>query len=483
LGSSDPEIALALQQGETTVMRPRGSGSDPDNTLFAVVMAPIVNQAGERTGFLAGELYAEQEHLELIPLANLGEGSTALLVDDTGAVIAQGSGPPLTEADWDSASISHLIANKEAGTAIDNDHGPSHVEAYHPLNTLPAGVVVEEREDRALAIPQNLERDMLWVGIGGIAVASAGAWLHGRGVVRPIRKLTAASAKIAAGSLDEPVEVSRGDEVGQLATSFETMRVRLKESLEERRRWEGQLEERVRQRTQEVKSLLGKVMSAQEEERMRIARELHDDSAQELVAILAGIQAAEASLPSSPDRAKHTLAGLRPVAKRALEEMRKSIMDLRPSALDDLGLGSATRWYAESRLQPGGVTLHWESDEQPQHLPEPTAIAVFRIAQEAITNVVKHADATHVWMRLRFANSEVAIDIRDDGQGFDTESIRPSLTDARGLGMLGMKERAGLVGGTVAIESQSGDGTTVRIRAPIGPGGDDLDEDPPADRR
>jgi signal transduction histidine kinase len=323
---------------------------------------------------------------------------------------------------------------------------------------------------------------MLWIGIGGVVVASMGAWLHSRGVLRPIRELTAASARMAAGSLDDPIPVDREDEVGQLAGSFETMRQRLKESQEERRRWEEQLERRVRARTREVQSLLGKVISAQEEERMRIARELHDDPAQDLVALLAGVQTAEAALPSSPEKAQQTLSGLRPLAKRALEEMRKNIMDLRPSALDDLGLASAIRWYAESRLSPADVTLHWEATDEPEHLPEPTAIALYRITQEAINNIVKHAQASQAWIRLRLSDSTIAIEVTDDGRGFDYEDVHPSMTDMQALGILGMKERAGLVGGTVEIDSEPRRGTTVRILVPLHQGGGDIEEDSSADR-
>ncbi|MEE8346514.1 MAG: ATP-binding protein [Dehalococcoidia bacterium] len=478
--ASDKKIVEALESGEATLVRP--SQSDSDSVLVAVVTAPIRNDAGEVTGYLAGELDGESEHLELLPLANLGTGTTAFLIDDLGRVLAQGAGSaPLTEDDWDAKAIEHLIADQVPGTAIDTEHGGTHVEAYYPLTSIPAGVVVEEREDRALAIPAGLERNMLWIGIGGMVVASMGAWLHSRGVVQPIRKLTEASAKMAAGSLDDPIQVSRGDEVGQLASSFETMRVRLKESLEERRRWEEQLEGRVRERTREVKSLLAKVISAQEEERMRIARELHDESAQDLVALLAGIQTAEAALPSAPDRAKEILAGLKSVATQALKEMRKSILDLRPSALDDLGLAPAIRWYAEYRLSPLGIKFMWEATGESDQLPEPTVIALFRITQEAITNVVKHAGARNVWIRFDSTDSMVSIEVRDDGQGFDLEGLHPSPTDTRGLGLLGMKERASLVGGTVEIDSTPERGTTVRIVVTLHKGGGDLGEDSPVD--
>lgn len=149
--ASDPEVTRAMRSGKTAIIRPDWSATD--RVLFAVVIAPMKDKAGEVNGFLAGELDASPEHLELIPLANLGEGSTAFLVDDAGGIVAQGAGPPLAGDDWDAATIEDLILNKKSGTAIDREHGPNHVEAYHPLTTISAGVVVEQRDDRALAMP------------------------------------------------------------------------------------------------------------------------------------------------------------------------------------------------------------------------------------------------------------------------------------------------------------------------------------------
>lgn len=460
--ADDPDVVASLNEGQMAILRP--DVATPSEGPLAVVTVPIQSANGVSLGFLAGELWASGSH-HLIPLITLGEGTSAMLVDDRGFVIAQASDTPLTDDVWEPDTIAHLVESGQPGTTIDDDHGPSHVEAYHPLETFPAGIVVEERHDRALAIPNRLERNILWLGVSAVVVASCGVMLYSRSVVRPIRALTSASSKIAAGALDNPIHVKREDEVGQLANSFETMRQRLRESQEQSRRWEHELEARVRERTAQVQSLLGKVISAQEEERMRIARDLHDDSAQELVALLAGIQAAEAALPADPDKAGRVLAGIRPAAKRALEEMRKSILDLRPSALDDLGLAPAIRWYAESRLKPA-IDLDWKAVSEFDDLGEPTVITLFRIAQEAVNNIARHSDASTASISLSSTDDTVAIDISDDGKGFDTQRLETSPADSRGLGILGMNERVGLLGGSVQITSKPGKGTSVRICVP-----------------
>lgn len=245
------------------------------------------------------------------------------------------------------------------------------------------------------------------------------------------------------------------------------MRVKLKAHLEERQRWEEQLEARVWERTREVNWLLGQVISAQEEERKRLARELHDDTAQALATLLVGIQTADDALPESPAEAKTALARLKPQAMSTLEEMRKMILDLRPSALDDLGLASAIHWYAENGLEPRGVSLTWEVSGKEQRLAGPLETALFRMAQEAINNVARHAEATNARLQLRFASKKVVIDVEDDGKGFDVQEVTASTDETRGLGLLGMKERASLFGGSVRIDSQPGQGTRVQIEVPV----------------
>ncbi|MDP2950729.1 MAG: sensor histidine kinase, partial [Chloroflexota bacterium] len=384
-----------------------------------------------------------------------------------GNIILHPSGLPYKE-DEHADNIAPLVTRREPGTRIhDPPEGKKHVVAYYPLESVGGGVLVEQSTDKALAIPNSMQRTMLYFGFGALLVASIAAWLHARSVVRPIRELTGASSRIAAGALDTPVVSRREDEVGELARSFESMRVQLKAHLEERQRWGEELEGRVRERTQEVNWLLGKVISAQEEERKRIARELHDETAQALAALLVGIQTADEALPPAAAEAKAALDRIKPQATRALEEMRNMILELRPSALDDLGLASAIRWYAENSLEPRGVAVTCKVTGKEKRLPGPLETALFRMAQEAINNVAKHAEARNAQLQLRFANRKFVIDVEDDGRGFDVQGVAASTDETRGLGLLGMKERAALFRGSVHVESKLGRGTRVHIEVPV----------------
>jgi len=321
---------------------------------------------------------------------------------------------------------------------------------------------------------------MFVYGIVALLIASAAAWLHAHSVVRPIQRLTSDAARMASGDLDSPVAVSRDDEIGELARRFDVMRIKLKDSLEESARWAEELEHRVGERTREVeernrelsslnrvrRQLLAKTISAQEEERKRLARALHDDSAQTLTAVLMTLKTAEDALPAAPDGALRALGRSRSQLEVALREIREAIMDLRPSALDDLGLAAAIRWYADEHLRPHGIKVALEITGDEQRVKGAAATAIFRIVQEAVNNVARHSGARKARITLEFGPTAVLTVVEDDGTGFDPEGLRQPQEGGRGLGLLGMRERAELFGGDVEIASHAGQGTSVRVRIP-----------------
>lgn len=212
--------------------------------------------------------------------------------------------------------------------------------------------------------------------------------------------------------------------------------------------------------------LFRRVVAAQEAERQRIARELHDETGQALTAIGLGLRGAASSLRQDINKTSNNLHKLEIMAVKALDELRRLIADLRPSHLDDLGLGPALRWYAneiEERtylkvqvIAPGGDF---------GILPKTVTLTLFRIAQEAITNVVKHAQADNIFINVGQNNKDIILEIQDDGIGFDVHSIAQEINPSWGL--LGMEERASLLGGSFFVESKKGRGTIVKITIPI----------------
>ncbi|RME45496.1 MAG: HAMP domain-containing protein [Chloroflexi bacterium] len=214
--------------------------------------------------------------------------------------------------------------------------------------------------------------------------------------------------------------------------------------------------------------LVKKLISAQEEERRRIARELHDQYAQALTALSMSIEATERAFPENQAPLKSQLESIKTLTARTLDQTYDLIFDLRPTILDDLGLVPAVRWYAESRLEPLGVSVHLETEGLQERLSPELETACYRVIQEALLNIAKHARARHVSIRLSLAQGRLQARVEDDGQGFDLEAVRRSTASGRGMGLLGMQERVELLGGILRIDSVPGHGTRVWIEVPIG---------------
>ncbi|HET6701829.1 MAG TPA: sensor histidine kinase, partial [Gemmatimonadaceae bacterium] len=169
-------------------------------------------------------------------------------------------------------------------------------------------------------------------------------------------------------------------------------------------------------------------------------------------------------LSDAPPEAVGQLQEAQSIARRLLEETRRLILDLRPMALEDLGLVPAIRWYAESHLQEEDVTTAIELDRPALRLAPHLEVALFRIAQEAINNIARHAEARRATIRLDFSDKAVRLTVTDDGRGFDVER---ALASGGSIGLIGLQERARLLSGRMDIRSQAGRGTQLTVEVPI----------------
>ncbi|MET0958344.1 MAG: sensor histidine kinase [Solirubrobacterales bacterium] len=200
-------------------------------------------------------------------------------------------------------------------------------------------------------------------------------------------------------------------------------------------------------------------LTAQEQERARVARDLHDEVNQSLTGLLLRLEAARKKAP--PELAGE-LGEIRALANRAMEELLTLARQLRPTALDDLGLEAALAGNVRELTNQGVVRASFDADGELSALPQDAQLVVYRVAQEALSNAVRHANAEHVRVGLHREADRIALSVSDDGGGFTFDQT------ARGLGISGMRERALLVGGEFQIESRPGIGTRVRLLVPIG---------------
>jgi two-component system, NarL family, sensor histidine kinase UhpB len=320
-----------------------------------------------------------------------------------------------------------------------------------------AGTVIT----RTLAQAPTLELTIFFASLGLILSIVANYVLLRR-ALRPLLVLQTVSQLVADGDLNVRAEEQHVNEpnLSRLAHTFNDMLDRLEEdtlALERSR----QLTERLTQQ----------VISAQEEERRRIARELHDETAQALATLgiyLDTILQLESCVQAPQLEAK--LRQARELADRTLNGVRSIIADLRPSLLDDLGLAAAVRWQAQHRLEPAGIRVDLQIRGEGRRVPPAIETALYRIVQEAITNILKYSGASYVEIDLDLSQPDViAARIEDDGRGFDLPMLSPSTQTGQGVGLFGMQERANLVGGKLHIDSAPGEGTEVRMVIPLPP--------------
>lgn len=288
-----------------------------------------------------------------------------------------------------------------------------------------------------------------------------------------------AGASYAAQDLQELLPSTDLRDLPLVAAYAERMRARLESSREDRHLWEEVIEEIVEERTSELvalyeqlrrkdelsKRLLGKVLTAQEQERARLARELHDEIGQALTAIIMTTTVVENSLPPEFASGREKLASVRNIANQALNDLRGLIFDLRPEVLDDLGLALALRAQTKKHLEPLGIQVELRASGLRDNLPHEVETAVFRVVQEAITNIARHSRATQASISLSKQEGRLLVRVRDNGQGFDLAQVMNGPRQAWGL--LGMEERVTLLGGKFYISTRPGAGTLLLAEIPL----------------
>ena len=436
----------------------------PEETGEARLVAAVSRPEGEPLA-LVGTLRLFDKTERLLPTVQEGFPIAIALIDQSGERLAGEADPDLLPR------LLAPLASSKTGRQVDIRAGvPAasgreprlrHV-SFAPLRSLPAGILLEYPEKNIPPAASGLTKSLLIFGSVALALVSASAWIHARWVIRPVRRLEEATRRLAAGSLDQPLVSDRGDEIGSLTASFEEMRKQLKTADEERRRWQAQLEKRVAERTRQVRRLLGSVIAAQEEERGRLARELHDETAQAIATAQMAVEAIRGSLDPNRHEQRELMDSVLAQCKTALVDVRRMVMDLRPSVLENMRFAEALPSWAEQRLAVAGTKLKVRVNGKPMPLGRAAEIALFRIFQEAVNNVVRHAQATQAQLRLTYKPDLFVGELSDDGKGFDTtaEHVGPG---PLGVGLQSMRERAELLGARLEVKSKPGAGATVRL--------------------
>ncbi len=233
---------------------------------------------------------------------------------------------------------------------------------------------------------------------------------------------------------------------------------------------QARLYERLRRAGERYRALLQHALAAQEQERKRIARELHDETSQALTSLTLSLQAIIEMAEQKGIRDAELMDRLRKTHSYTVHsagEVVQLMKELRPTLLDELGMPAAIHRYAKDTLQARGINVSAEFKGMEERLPPEVEVTLFRVAQGAIGNILEHSEARNAIIKLECSANECRLRIEDDGQGFDVSKITQVDSSGRGAGLFTMKERVGLVGGACRVQSRSGQGTRVLVRVPV----------------
>lgn len=312
-------------------------------------------------------------------------------------------------------------------------------------------LVQEERWQETLSPLMRYSQAAPLALVPGLLIAVGAVWLGIQRIVYPLRRLEAQATDLAWGdfaAIERPVGGIA--EIRHLQSTLQHMTGRVQAA------------------QASMRDYIGAITQAQEDERQRLAHELHDQTAQALVALDHREQMLKPYLKDEP-AASDLLSEIRTMIVEIIDDLRRIVRALRPIYLEELGLAPALQMLARDLGLEEKMTVHFEKTGVPQRLISEHEMALYRIAQEALNNAWQHSEASQIWLSIQFETDQVTITVRDDGKGFAAPRHAAEL-DASGqrhFGIMGMYERAALIGAHLQVKSEPGSGTVITVRAPI----------------
>ncbi len=432
-----------------------------------------------RQAMLKSDFETVQNSLDAI--GNSKEFRVVYLLDTKGRVIFaprdQGVGSRLDNHDPNCQPCHHLPANaRPASVVITDSSGQRVFRSMQPIANGPECARCHGSDERLLgllltdismapveaSLSSNLTENLLW-GLGTILITAVVVNIAlNRFVLKRLERLAAAMTGFGVGSPPMSIPESQPDEIGQLATTFKLMAQRIETREADNRILSENLSSQSAQRGE----LLQRLITAQEDERRRVARELHDELGQTLSALGLQTEGVERLVTSKPAKAVEHLQQIRTLINAATNQMYGLILDLRPSALDDLGLVAALKVYADRTMGGTGITYDLRAEGLAERLPAEIETTLYRVIQEGFTNIVRHSGANHVLLKLTRHSAGIEVEIADDGRGFDLAAVSRGVLKSQGLGLLGMRERVEQCHGHLDIATKPGQGVRIHIEIP-----------------
>ena len=423
------------------------SMQDPGVFLLGV---PVYEPSGAMAGVLAGPVTALGTGIDrALGQAQAGEHGAAYLVDPAGLVVAHSSSAHVRTSLAGHSGLS--IAQQATGpgaTECESPEGEKMALAYAPLEPDSGWrVIIEEPWSEISSPVLRYSQAVPLVAALAAIIALLTLYYGIRSLVQPLRALTRRAEQVAWGDFGAVRAPVGGVE-----------------EIEDLRRTMDDMAQRIQAYQRGMHSYIAAITQGQEEERKRLARELHDDTAQALIALGQQVEMAQKLLPTSPERAAERLAAVRRMLSETLDGVRRFSRDLRPLYLEDLGFVPALEMLVDEACQRQEVCVDLQITGPVRRLPPEMELAAYRIVQEALHNVRQHAKASHARVGVEFATQELVLNVRDDGLGFEPPDLPGTMAREGHFGLMGMQERALLYGGSLSIRSAPNQGTQVTVR-------------------
>ncbi len=332
----------------------------------------------------------------------------------------------------------------ESGTRYVEVGNSEHVIAYSPIK--PTGWALITEEDWQAVVSPSLQATQMapLVLVPAFVLALIALWFGAKQIVQPLQRLEAKAAALAWGDFKAIQEPVGGiSEVQHLQKELTEMAHKVQAAQEG------------------LRDYIGAITSAQEEERMRLARELHDDTIQAVIALKQRVQLAHKSVKTQSGH--QALKELETLAEATVENLRRLTRALRPIYLEDLGLVTALQMLARETSQANHLDVDFQLSGQERRLSGGVELALYRIAQEALNNIVHHAKASQAVLHIAF-DKEIKLEVTDNGTGFNVPKSPTDFAPSGHFGLLGMRERADLIGGRLEVQSEAGKGTRLSVR-------------------
>lgn len=414
------------------------------NDFYSLVLFQSNHDDLYAVGIFSVSDLARQTLSGIISLENQG---VVVLVDQQKNILFRSGASDMITDPGNHPGISEALLGESGATYFMAENG-EHVVAFSPVSPTNWALVIEEPWDVVASPLLRYSETGSLVLVPIVVFALFALWFGTRKIIQPLNRFQGQAVSFTQGNYEAFREPVGGiTEIQILQNTFVDMA------------------EQVQNAQQTLKNFLGKITTGQEEERKRLARELHDETLQSLIALNQRVmmvrrQAEQAGVEDA-------LIEIESMIAQTMQELRRLTRALRPIYLEDLGLVAALETLAVETSETSKIPVQFNADGDERRLPDQVEIAIFRISQEALSNIMRHSEASKAVMSIKFRPEEMVLTISDNGKGFKLSSNPAELSDSGHYGLLGIHERAELIGAKLKIESEIDQGTQLILQIPF----------------